>query len=49
MALSAVSSSIMLQHMVDRTVMSEKDVETILRSFFDCMTGGHAVIQAEKK
>jgi len=28
--------------MLDRTLMSGEDVEKILGSFFDCMTGGHA-------
>ncbi len=43
MAFSSVSNSVMLEHMLDRTLMSEQDVTVILRNFFDCMTGGHAI------
>ena len=43
---SSVSNSLMLEHMLDRTLMSEQDVAIILRSYFDCMTGGHV---AEEK
>jgi hypothetical protein len=49
MAFSSVSNSVMLEHMLDRTLMSEHDVSLILRNFFDCMTGGHAAAEKSRK
>jgi AcrR family transcriptional regulator len=42
MALSSVSNSLTVEHMLDRRLMSEEDVEKILINFFDCMTGRQA-------
>jgi AcrR family transcriptional regulator len=42
MSLPSLSNSLTIEHMLDRTLMSGEDVEKILGSFFDCMTGGHA-------
>jgi AcrR family transcriptional regulator len=42
MALSSVSTSLTVEHMLDRNLMSEEDAEEILANFFDCMTGRHA-------
>ena len=41
MALVALSNGIAVEHMLDRTLMPEQDVEKILTTFFDCITGGH--------
>jgi AcrR family transcriptional regulator len=41
MALASLTNSLTVEHLLDRTVMSEPDVEVILGDFFDCMTGGH--------
>jgi hypothetical protein len=49
MAFSSVSNSLMLEHMLDRTLMSEDDVAVILRRFFDCLTGGHAAAGTNAK
>ncbi len=49
MAFSSVSNSLMLEHMLDRTLMSEQNVAVILRNFFDCMTGGHVAVDKNGK
>lgn len=49
MAFSSVSSSLMLEHMVDRTLMSEQDLTLILKNFFDCMTGAHVAAEKDGK
>jgi AcrR family transcriptional regulator len=38
-SLSALSNSLTLEHMLDRTVMSEEDVKKIMANFFDSLTG----------
>lgn len=38
-SLSAVTHALALEHMLDRTIMSEQDLENILASYFDSLMG----------
>jgi AcrR family transcriptional regulator len=39
MSLSALSNALTLEHMLDRTMMPEKDVQKLMETFFNSLTG----------
>jgi len=39
MSLSALSNALTLEHMLDRTLMPEQDVQKLMETFFDSLTG----------
>lgn len=48
-SLSAVLNSMTVEHMLDRALLPDVEVEKILGSFFDCLTGGHIPARKSKK
>jgi AcrR family transcriptional regulator len=47
MSLSAVTNALGLEHMLDRSLMPERELKQILGNYFDSLTGSQAPIEAE--